>query len=546
MIAPISKTHLRVRNVARTASLLGSLTEIRGGGAINDAFSKDGLVDPCLADWASDTSLGQDAVKAGKIWDSLTSDSSVIVYGDYDVDGISSTALLVELASAKCARVRWYIPHRNKQGYGLHTDVVAKIAESGTRCDLLAVVDCGTHSADAVRAAREHGIPVIVFDHHLARGETAPADALVNPQIDGDDISRHLCAAGVVWLWAWQCETAPREWLEARLDLPALATVADCVSLASPLNRAIVRAGIDVIRSFPRPGLRALARELGITADMIDSDTLAMKVIPCINAAGRLGSAEAAMKLFFPTDRIEAHAETLVELNRARRDLSVKMIEDIERGVASDGRYEHVLYGSDWPAGVLSSVASQLCSRRCSPVVLAAPTSADIVRGTLRVPQGVDAEAILSAVSDRLVSWGGHRMAAGFSVERKLWSDVRDTLEESLASVRPEPEMLDVIAWEPCHLTLSEWKDASRIGPFGVGNPYPLLYCTGGPTSYEPLGRDGAHVKAVVDGVDLLAFGGASLQRLDRQPIGWIYKPRVNWWRQTESLQFVVERYVTE
>lgn len=500
---------------------------------------------PELDRWLEKLDLGEASRRARDVWMSVKEGGTVIVYGDYDVDGIASTTFMMDLAMRRASKTRYYIPHRNDQGYGFHSGVVDAIAKSGCRCDLLVVVDCGTQNIEAVERAKAHGIPVIIFDHHLAREDVALADALVNPHIDGDDMAKKLCAAGVVWCWAWKNDIAPREWLIKKLDVVALATIADCVSLESPLNRAMTRTGIGSIKTHPRNGIAALMRGIGLECASVDTDSLAMKIIPCLNAAGRLEFADLAMRLFFPSGSIDEHAETLVALNQKRRALSAKIVDDIDRSARSGSRYDHVLYGEDWPPGVLSSVASNICSSRDMPVVLAAPTKKGMIRGTLRVPNGVDAEAILTEISDKLVSWGGHRMAAGFSVQRDDWSNVREILEELLSSVRPEPEPENVLRWDPSMLDLSSWHEAEKIGPFGIGNPYPRLFCPhSGRIDWEPLGRKGGHIKIRENGCELLAFGGENLCSSKEVHNGWIYRPRTNFWRSSESLQFVVEKAV--
>jgi single-stranded-DNA-specific exonuclease len=467
-----------------------------------------------------------------------------VVYGDYDVDGISATTFMLELAIQKGARARYYIPHRYNQGYGFHQGVVRTIAESGQKCDLLVVVDCGTQNIEAVETAKSYGIPVLIFDHHLARNELAKSDALINPQVDGNDMAKTLCAAGVVWSWAWKNELAPRQWLMNNLDLPALATVADCVPMSSPVNRAIVREGLNVMRTRPRPGLQALMRGSDIDGQSLDTGILSMRLIPCLNAAGRLEMADRSMKIFFPGKELENDVQYLIDLNKRRRDMSARIMSDVEQSVGTS-RYRHVLYGEDWPAGVLSSVASQVCCSLDAPIVLAAPTQHPMIRGTLRVPPGVDAEAILSSISGDLKSWGGHRMAAGFSVASGKWQEVRDKLEDILSNIKFSVEPEDILRWSPADLDLDAWKEAECLGPFGVDNPYPKLYCShSGDICAEPLGKKGNHVKIFVDGGELLGFTGEHLLKDDCSPSGWVYRPRVNFWRNLESLQLVLEKVV--
>lgn len=534
----------KIADDLQCSRLAASLLWMRGAAHDDVADIKAKWLSPELDHWLDKLDLGPGSSKASALWRSLSDKSTVVVYGDYDVDGIAATTFMMDLALKINARVRYYIPRRDDQGYGFHPDVVEMIARSGMRCDMLVVVDCGTQNIDAAARAKQYGIPVIIFDHHLAREDLADAPALVNPQVDGNDLARKLCAAGVVWCWAWKNELAEREWLLRSLDVVALATIADCVSMSSPVNRMMARTGIASMKAYPRAGLSALMHGLDLDRSSIDSDVLAMKIIPCLNAAGRLELADHSMKIFFPSGNVADHANKLVELNKRRRDLSARMIGDVEREVSCGAKYRHVLFSEDWPPGVLSSVASHVCSSMDTPVVLASPAQKDMIRGTLRVPRGVDAEAILSSMSDMLVSWGGHRMAAGFSVRRDDWNYVRDSLEDALTNAKVQDELDDVLVWDPTLLDLDMWRDAESLGPFGVGNPYPRLFCrNSGNIDTKPLGRKGGHIKIIVDGCELLAFGGEHLKD-EKHFSGFIYKPRVNYWRSSENLQFVVDKAV--
>ncbi|MDR1132740.1 MAG: DHH family phosphoesterase [Synergistaceae bacterium] len=536
-----------IRGVAREANcsvFTASLLSMRGVKPGMPAAEARRWIKPELEYWMEQMDIGNGSAAAARMWSSVSKESSIVVYGDYDVDGISATTFMLELALLKGARVRYYIPHRYNLGYGFHQGVVKTIAESGCKCDLLVVVDCGTQNIEAVGTAQKYGIPVLIFDHHLARGELASADALINPHVDGNELAKKLCAAGVVWSWAWKNELAPREWLVRNLDLPALATIADCVPMSSPVNRAIVREGLNVMKNCTRPGLRALMRGVELESQSLDADTLSMRVIPCLNAAGRLDIADRSMKIFFPKKEIEEDVQYLIDLNRRRRDMSAKILCDVEK-CRSEAGGDHVMFGEDWPAGVLSSVASQVCCSRDTPVVLAAPAHPNMIRGTLRVPPGVDAEAILSSISGDLASWGGHRMAAGFSVSVEKWRGVSEKLEDMLSKAERVTEKEDILRWSPGKLSLDSWREAETLGPFGVDNPYPKLYCShSGGICAEPLGRKGNHVKIFVDGGELLGFSAEHLLKENRAPSGWVYRPRVNFWRNCESLQLILEKVV--
>lgn len=485
--------------------------------------------------------LGETGTRASDLFRGLTSSSNVVVYGDYDVDGISATTLAMEIAMRKGAQVRYFIPHRFNQGYGVHAEVAASIAKRG--CDLVIVVDCGSQDAESIGLIKNSGIPVIIFDHHLVEGGLAPCDSLINPQAGGDALSRKLCAAGVLWCWAWRNEILPREQLMHLLDLVALATVADCVSMASPLNRALVQEGLSLLRVSPRPGLSILMDKLGLSPQLLDAESLAMKIIPCLNAAGRLALADYAVKILFPGENLSRQVDNIIALNQKRRELSTKIFAAVEgRG---DAEYQYVLTDDNWSVGVLSSVASRICAERGSPIALAASVG-DIMRGTLRMPKGGDAVDTLKRLSPLLNTWGGHRLAAGFSVKTEKWTEFRKELEALLSRVNVETEKEDLLHWMPGELDIKTWSEAEALGPFGMENPAPLLYmpCSG-PVRLSQLGTKSAkHVKIDIGGSTLLGFGAAEMVRNCTDIAGWVYKPRLDTWRNVTSLQLVLEKMV--
>ena len=524
----------------KCSEFLASLLWMKGINQLDKIEEGRAWISPNLSVSMDGVDLGQAASAAAGIFAQIKEGSRVLVYGDYDVDGITATATVLELALLKKAKVRYYIPHRFEQGYGLHAQVVEMIAKVG--CDLLIVVDCGTQDIEAVNRAKAHGIPVIIFDHQLCLGKTAVCDSLVIPPLDGNLLARQLCAAGVVWSWAWKYRLAPEDWLLQRLQLTALATIADCVSLSSPVNRAIVREGLTALRENPRRGLSLLMQKLEVNPIALDAETLSMKIIPCLNAAGRLEIADVAMKILFPVGDLEQQVDHLIQLNQKRRTISSKIIQDVENK-NQDG-FRFVLSGDDWPVGVLSSVASRISNDRGTPIVLAAATES-VIRGTLRMPEGGDAVALLKEIASDLSTWGGHRLAAGFSVEVDRWPHVRQRIETLMQEVEIIPQRLELLSWAPERLSMEMWKEAESIGPFGMGNPYPLLFHPQeGPFRSEPLGKNGKHVKIKINQTSLLGFGGESLLQENPFPTGWVYRPKLETWKNITNLQFVLERVV--
>lgn len=551
MVVICSKNELNIYRPGQTAvdiaarldcSLLqAALLEMRGiTSDTSDSVIKN-WISPDMESMLDQLELGGSNSAAAEIFRSLDESCDVVVYGDYDVDGISATALALEMALYRKASVRYFIPHRFNQGYGLHSDIAAGIAKR--KCDLVVVVDCGTQDIEAVRLIRESGIPVVILDHHLAEGDIAIADTMVNPQIGGDVTAKRLCAAGVIWCWAWQNELLPREILKRLLDLVALATIADCVSLASPLNRVLVQGGLDVLRTAPRQGLAILMEKLGLTPSALDPEDLAMKIIPCLNAAGRLYFADLAVKILFSADDLPQKVDQIIELNKKRRELSSKILEQVD---GEDGDpYQYVLTDKDWSVGVLSSVASRICSERNAPVALVASVG-DIMRGTLRMPAGGDAVGVLKTLAPKLNTWGGHRLAAGFSVKIEKWQEVRDEMENILSVVKVSNDKEDLLYWSPSELDLKAWNEAEKLGPFGMDNPCPRLYSPyNGNVKIVPMGKNGRHVKIDLGETTLLGFGAAEIVKDRESLMGWVYRPRVDTWRNVTSLQLVLEKMVT-
>ncbi|HCL79521.1 MAG TPA: hypothetical protein DIC53_06095, partial [Synergistaceae bacterium] len=331
--------------------------------------------------------LGRNAADTAKRWKATENLGNVLVYGDYDVDGVSSTTLALELCRTKATSARFFIPHRDEQGYGLHESVLEELLPHGW--DTLIVTDCGSKDTHILQRAVDAGLNVFVFDHHLPEGGEPFHPTVVNPHDGaGCDVGKSLSATTVLWAWAWIYDIVAKEDLRRALDLAALATLADCMPLTA-LNRSFVRHGLALLNRAPKPGLEALFRKLGMTPGTLTEETLTMRVIPCLNAAGRMDFADTAVAVLRNGREQEEQVDNLILLNKKRQALSGRISEEASL-LLRDSPFNHVALGETWPVGVLSSVASRLCNQLSTPVVLAAPVRGGI-RGTLRVPEGGDA-----------------------------------------------------------------------------------------------------------------------------------------------------------
>ena len=365
----------------------------------------------------------------------------ITVHGDYDVDGVCATAILVGALRALGADCDWYIPDRADDGYGLTTATVEELAARGT--ELLITVDCGITCADQVRRARGLDLETIVTDHHRP-GEELPDCLILHPELSGYPCPE-LCATGVAYKLAAALRGA--EAVADELDLVALATVADMVPLRGE-NRALVRRGLAVARRARRPGLRALIASAGISPERLDEGDLAFRLGPRINAAGRLYRADAGVELML-TDDLERAGEIAVELeraNRERRAVEREVLEGAERALR-ELPSEHadarglVVAGEGWHPGVVGIVASRLVERHSRPVVLVS-IDGDRARGSGRSIPGFDLLEALRACDEHLARYGGHRAAAGVELEAGRLDAFREAFARHAAAALSDEDLI--------------------------------------------------------------------------------------------------------
>ena len=317
--------------------------------------------------------LGESSKAAKSLWESKSSFGNVLVYGDYDTDGISSTVLAMEIFRNKAAQVRYFIPRRDVHGYGLNAEILGKVA--GLGCNTLIVTDCGTNDSEMLQELADKGINIFVFDHHsLSAPITIPT--IVNPCMNmeaGDH--QKICATAVLWCWAWKEDIVPKKFLQYEVDLVTLATIADCMPLHN-LNRSLVRYGMKLMRTNPRRGLSALFDCLGINKFQLTEEHLSMRVIPCLNAPGRIATADTGVRALLgagSNDSVYSCVNELMRINRKRQTLTENIAHEIDDGIITGNITRKVLYNEQWPIGVLSGVASRICAQYNRPIVLAAP-----------------------------------------------------------------------------------------------------------------------------------------------------------------------------
>jgi single-stranded-DNA-specific exonuclease len=432
--------------------------------------------------------------------------SRITIHGDYDVDGVCSTAVLVRALRALGATVDWYLPSRIDDGYGLSLATVERLRVRGT--ELLITVDCAITAVDEVAAARAAGLDVVVTDHHRPREDGVLPDApIVHPLVCGYPCP-DLCATAVAHKLAEALDEVAGGMAAAviaeDLDLVALATVADCVPLHGE-NRRLVREGLRVLAATGKPGLRTLMRITRTDPSLLDAKALGFRLAPRINAAGRLHRADAGLELLLTTDeeRAQAVAEELDRANAERRHVEQRILFAAEAQVREMGeRPAYVLAGEDWHPGVIGIVASRIAERHCRPAVLIALDGDEGTCSGRSIP-AFDLLGGLGAAKDHLIRWGGHRAAAGATVARSEVDAFRAAFEAHAAEVlAPEDlvpvERVDAIApGDALNLALAE--ELASLGPFGTGNPdVRLLLRAVSLTNRRTMGEDNAHVRFTV------------------------------------------------
>jgi single-stranded-DNA-specific exonuclease len=476
----------------------------------------------------------------------------ITIHGDYDVDGVCSTAVLVRTLRKLGALVDWYLPDRAADGYGLSESTVRRLADGppggdGEGTGLLITVDCGITAVDEVALARSLGIEVIVSDHHLPRGDGAlPAALIVHPALCGYPCP-DLCAAGVAHKLAQATlDAAGRDPGEADedLDLVALATIADVVPLLGE-NRSLLRRGLRALSATTKPGLRALMSVARVDPGKVDERAVGFALAPRINAAGRLYRADAALELILTEDPVRA-AQVAEELDRANserrhteRAILLEAQAQLERLGEGGGRSAYVLAGEGWHPGVIGIVATRLVERHRRPVVLIA-LDGERARGSGRSIEGYDLLAGLTACAPHLVRYGGHSAAAGIELQRDSIPAFAAALdahaERTLSAVELiAHERVDAVV-DGAQLGMDLAEELQRLAPFGKGNPVVSLMISGGVLrDVRPMGEGkharftvqsgGAHARAV-------AFGnGGKLGVAEGEPVDATFVLEVNEWR---------------
>ena len=491
-------------------------------------------------------------IAAARILDAIDRRAPIVVYGDYDVDGMTSTTLLTKNIRALGGDVSYYIPNRFTEGYGINLPALRRLREDG--CALLVTVDCGIASVEAVDAMRG-ALDIIVTDHHLPGMELPPALAVLNPhRADCPYPEKELAGVGGAFkLWQALWQRQEQRMYEDDLDIVALGTVADLVPIMGE-NRKIVAQGLRVMTEHPCIGIRALISVAGLEDKKINTGHVGFQLAPRLNAAGRLETARRGVRLLSSEDAADAAciAGELNVLNTERRDLEQEILGEAQRSLAdfTPDVSAIVVAGEDWNAGVIGIVASRLVETYYRPSIVLTRQK-DVYKGSCRSIAGLHMYDALAACRETLIQFGGHAMAAGLSVLPERLEEFRAAFSNYVRThLRPSDfipkERISALV-PPTDWTILLVEELALLEPHGMGNPRPVFgWRDMRPASADAIGAEGKHLRLALGTPEHRVAGlywnhGDLAPVLAEESIDVAYVPSINEWQGTSSVQCMVD-----
>ncbi|HVU19080.1 MAG TPA: single-stranded-DNA-specific exonuclease RecJ [Candidatus Didemnitutus sp.] len=524
-----------VEDLARALGTSRIVAELLIRNGLVDPERASRFLQPALASLADPFLLSNIDAAVDRLIGAIRGSESLVILGDYDVDGVCSTALLVSVLRRFGLTPRHVVPRRLDEGYGLTLNAIDRALEAG-KPELFIALDCGTNSRAEVAHLREMGVDVIVVDHHRSKDEPLVDGILINPHVhpsDGDEAWRYLCTVGLVFkllhglLKRLRAENHPGAHdvkLKDYLDLVAMGTVADLVPLHGE-NRVFARHGLQVLAQTQRTGLRELMRVSSLRPEQgINPVDISFRLGPRINASGRLADAAISVDLLLSEDIAFCReaAQQLEELNRERQDIEREITEQAETMVERDqaGADGIVLFDDGWHPGVVGIVAGRIARKYHRPAIVLG-NEGTLAKGSGRGVAGTNLVELLSACADGLESWGGHPMAVGVSLRKERVADFRRRFDEVIRLARGT-------ATEP-GIDLSGWLDATEIHerlmgdldllhPYGQGNPEPLFGIRGARLARAPEVFKEVHFRFTVEDARGRRIPGVAWKHAHRLP----------------------------
>jgi single-stranded-DNA-specific exonuclease len=571
LIAPPSEAREDLARGLRISPIVAQVLANRG---VTDVETARQFLKPQLADILPPEALPGAVAAAERIAAAVKAGKKIVLFGDYDVDGITGVSILWHCLRLAGAEPGFYIPHRLEEGYGINIEAIEAIADEGA--DLIISVDCGITAVEPAAKARARGVDLIITDHHAPHTDAdgrliLPEAMIVHPAVRLGDEPAYpnpdLCGAGVALKLAWaigqtisraaRVTAEFRDFLVDAISLAALGTIADVVPLTGE-NRLIAHHGLRGLPQSRHPGIRALIQSAGLTGKQLDGYDIGFKIAPRLNAIGRMGYAQPAVEMLTRAGPDEAVriATNLEQQNRARQTLERRIANEARNLVLKEGQDADtvrviVLASTGWHAGVIGIVASKIVEEFGRPAILIAVENG-AGQGSGRSIRHFPLHEALAHCSEHLVSFGGHAMAAGLRINADNVNAFREAFQARAgqlltpADLRPKLHLDDVITLSQLDEQLV--RDLGRLEPFGSGNPAPGLATDWLEVRGEPraVGSPANHLQVTLtDGRRQcrgIAFGQARLrqQLLDHRRCRVAFRPTLNEWNGRRSVEMQI------
>ncbi|MBW1809458.1 MAG: single-stranded-DNA-specific exonuclease RecJ [Deltaproteobacteria bacterium] len=543
--------------------VLAGLLQARG---VNNPEMARRFLTPALSDLNDPSQMKDISLAVERLLEALRAGDQICIYGDYDVDGVTSVSLLLMFFRYIGLRTEFYIPSRLEEGYGLNPQAIEKIVAQGAK--LLITVDCGISDIDEIEQAKAAGLDVIIIDHHQVPDQVPTATAILDPhQPECEFPFKELAAVGVAFNLVVALRTALRERgyfneieepnLREFLDLVALGTIADIVALLDD-NRIIAHFGLQELTAGRRPGVAALKEVSGILNDQVTVGHVAFRLAPRINAVGRLGQASKAVELLTTNSysKALALARELDKTNKERQAIEQVIFKDAldnaEQTRQKGETRAMVLASKEWHIGVIGIVASKLLERFACPIVMIG-LAGDLGKGSARGTSDIHLYEAFVKCADLLEGFGGHRAAAGLSIRAENVDAFRDAFLAAVVEQSSSLQAAKIIKvdqeLQPAIWTNELVEKLAMLSPHGLGNPEPLFIARNvSVKSARKVGRDSPyHIKAVFndDGRFLDGIGFSMGDRLDEmsEQVDLVYSAELNSWDGQTSVQLKLKDF---
>lgn len=534
---------------------------------ITDQAKAQSFLAPKLIDLIAPGEMPGANKAAKRILEAVANGEKIAIYGDYDVDGITSVSILWHLLTILKAQVEYYIPHRIDEGYGLNCKAITQLAETGV--DLIITVDCGINAFEAADLAAELGVELIITDHHkIADGKLPKSVAVVHPLLEESYGNPDSAGAMVAFKLAWAVvkeslgnrQTPPelRQYLLNATTLAAIGTIADVVDLRGE-NRVLTSYGLKALPESKLTGIIALIESSGLTEQDIDSYHIAFRLAPMLNAAGRMGHARLAVELLTSESEVRCKqiAEYLKEQNILRQKCQRDIYKQAREMVALKG-YNHpdrktiVLACDTWHSGVIGIVASRIVEDYCRPAILINSQEA-VCPGSARSLPGFNMHAAIGACSELLEGFGGHEMAAGLRIKNEKIDDFADAFEEYAMENLKEELLVSTLKIDAmCGVGSFNQNIVNQLGlldPNGQGNRKPVFASKGVRLIAPPrkVGAKGDHLQlSIRDNTGSVRCIGFNMGKLEKklqevESFSVAYEPKMNHYNGNSTVQFVLE-----